>query len=99
MNGRNNTDPPAPEPIAYDVLLRVTGLAGNDVQVAEFIRRLSRSPLFTDVNLIISDEQTVENEKVRHFQVEMGLNPNPDMSRLGQHDDGNNVTSIDVPGN
>ncbi|MGA2230071.1 MAG: PilN domain-containing protein [Tepidisphaeraceae bacterium] len=99
QNGKNNTEPPAPEPIAYDVNLRVTGVAANDVQVAEFIRNLSQSPLFTDVNLIISDELTVENEKVRHFQVEMGLNPNPDLSHLGQHPGGNSVTSIDVPTN
>jgi hypothetical protein len=99
QNGKNNSEPPAPEPIAYDVTLRVAGVAANDVQVAEFIRNLSQSPLFTDVNLIISDELTVENEKVRHFQVEMGLNPNPDLSHLGQHTAGNSVTSIDVPTN
>jgi Tfp pilus assembly protein PilN len=66
--------PPAPaEPIAYDVTLRVSGVAGTDMQVAEFIRRLGHSALFKDVNLVISDEDTVDDEKVRKFQIEMNL--------------------------
>lgn len=76
------TGMPTDEPINYAVLIRVSGVAANDVQVAEFIRRLSHSPLFTDVNLVISDELTQDTQKFRHFQVEMSLNNDADVKSL-----------------
>jgi Tfp pilus assembly protein PilN len=75
------------EPIKYAVTLRVTGIAANDMQVAEFIRNLSHSPLFTDVNLIVSDEldQDQGAHKVRRFEVEMTLNNDADLKGLENH--------------
>jgi len=67
------------EPILYDVTLTVSGTAANDVQVAELIHKLGLSPLFKDVNLVISDELTPTGPaadpklKLRKFQIEMGL--------------------------
>src|SRR4051812_37829360 len=46
----------ANEPRRYDVTMKVTGVAHNDVQVAQFIAMLNRSPLLSDVNLLITDE-------------------------------------------
>jgi Tfp pilus assembly protein PilN len=65
--------PPA-APRVYDVDMKISGIAPTDVQVAQFISRLSRSPLFKDVNLVISDEFVVEDTKVRKFQIELALN-------------------------
>lgn len=66
---------PAPQAKAYDVALKLTGVAQTDVQVAQFINRLSRSKLLKDVNLVIVDQYVVEADKVRKFQLEMMLNP------------------------
>jgi hypothetical protein len=57
------------------------------MQVAEFIRNLSHSPLFTDVNLIVSDEldQDQGAHKVRRFEVSMTLNNDADLKGLENH--------------
>ena len=77
MKQANST--PAPQPSAqraqYDIALKVTGMAGNDVQVAQFITRLNSSKLLKDVNLIVSEEFKSVDEKLRKFQIEMMLNP------------------------
>ena len=71
-----NNDPPK-----YDVLVRLTGVADNDVQVGEFISKLTKSSLLKDVNLVISDTMSREKEKssLRRFQLEMMLNPTADV--------------------
>ena len=63
------------QPIVYDVSMRVTGVASNDVQVAQFITKLNASRLLKDVNLVISDEFKNGDDKLRKFQIEMALNP------------------------
>jgi Tfp pilus assembly protein PilN len=90
---KKDASAPAPEPIAYDVSLRMKGVAGNDVQVAEFIRRLSRVRIFKDVNLVISDELTQDDQKLRRFEVEMSLDPNVDADSLQNHSASNNSTA------
>jgi hypothetical protein len=78
---------PAMEAKVYDVSMKVTGLAGTDVQVAQFISKLNTSPLFRDVNLIISDTYQVPNQSgiqtnevvMRKFQIELSLNPAADV--------------------
>jgi hypothetical protein len=65
----------APEPRVYDVTMKLTGVADSDLQVAAFITRLSKSPLFQDVNLVVSDEFEQSKDKIRKFQIDMALNP------------------------
>jgi Tfp pilus assembly protein PilN len=65
----------SPQVTQFDVVLKVTGVAGNDVQVAQFITRLNSSKLLKDVNLIVSEEFKNVDEKLRKFQIEMQLNP------------------------
>ncbi len=65
----------APEPPRYDVYLRLTGVADNDIQVAQFITKLNRSPLLKDVNLVITDTFAKDNSSLRRFQLEMMINP------------------------
>jgi Tfp pilus assembly protein PilN len=79
--------PPPPAPKKYDVTLKITGIADNDVQVAQFITKLNTSSLLRDVNLVISDEfqQTRDGsgekvgDKLRRFQIEMALRPDADV--------------------
>jgi hypothetical protein len=60
---------------AYDVSIRLTGMADTDVQVAQFLAKLNQSKLVRDVNLIISDEFTVNDAKLRKFQIDMQVDP------------------------
>ena len=65
----------ANEPPRFDVFLKLTGVADNDVQVGEFINKLTRSPLLREVNLVITDTFTKEKSTLRRFQLEMMINP------------------------
>jgi Tfp pilus assembly protein PilN len=67
------------EPKLYDVALKLTGVARSDVQVAQFLRNLSRSKLLRDVNLVISEEHAQSEEKLRKFQIEMMINPDAEV--------------------
>lgn len=78
----------APPPVKrYDVTMKITGIADNDVQVAQFISKLNGSTLLRDVNLVISDEfQQVRDgsgektgDKLRRFQIEMALRPDAEV--------------------
>lgn len=81
LEGRNRTAAPVAK--VYDVFIRIEGIASTDVQVAQLIARLNRSPLFKEVNLVISDVYTNkvkvngsdQDETLRKFQIEMMLNP------------------------
>jgi Tfp pilus assembly protein PilN len=82
-----------PAPRVYDVTLRITGIADNDVQVAQFITRLNTSSLLRDVNLLISDEyqqvrtQTGEKtgDKLRRFQIDMALRADAEVKPGAEH--------------
>jgi len=64
-----------PQAKVYDVTIKVTGVADNDSQVAQFMAALNKSKLIRDVSLLISDEYVVNEAKMRKFQVEMTLDP------------------------
>jgi len=66
-------------PRRYDVFLKLTGIAYTDVQVAQYLTRLSRSKLLRDVNLVVSEEFTHGTSKVRKFQIEAMLNNDADV--------------------
>jgi hypothetical protein len=68
-----------PQAKVYDVTIKVTGIADNDSQVAQFMAALNKSKLIRDVNLLISDEFVVQEAKMRKFQVEMTLDPNAEV--------------------
>src|SRR5688572_6398443 len=72
------TGKPAAQPRVYDVSMRATGIAQNDVLVAQFIRKLNKSTLLKDVNLMFTDEfepGQKDGPKLRKFQLELKLNP------------------------
>jgi len=89
LEGRGGAQAPVTAKV-YDVSIRIEGVASTDVQVAQFIARLNRSPLFKDVNLVVSEEfkpgqngyqnaadarNRGPDETLRKFQIEMMLNP------------------------
>lgn len=68
-----------PPPKLYDVTVTLTGVAPDDVQVAQFIRNLSLSPLLQDVNLVVVDQGKMGDDPVRRFQLKMMINPSADL--------------------
>ena len=78
-SGGGSTPPPVAKGKAYDVTIRLTGIADTDVQVAQFLARLNQSKLVRDVNLIISDEFAVAEAKMRKFQIDMSVDPNAEV--------------------
>jgi Tfp pilus assembly protein PilN len=66
---------PQPEPVKYDVYLKLTGIADSDVQVAGFMSKLNESRLVTDVRLMISDTFKHGDREMRRFVIEMLQNP------------------------
>jgi hypothetical protein len=73
--GSAKSSAPVPQAKNYDVTVRVTGRADNDVQVAQFMAKLNQSELVQDVNLVVSDEEVVNEARMRQFQIEMQINP------------------------
>ena len=78
-NGAAKPAAPVPQAKTYDVTVKVTGRADNDVQVAQFMARLNQSELVQDVNLVVSDEEVVNETRMRQFQIEMQINPNAEV--------------------
>jgi hypothetical protein len=71
------------QPRLFDVTMKLTGIADNDVQVAQFMNNLARSRLLRDVNMVVSDEYqpTAKDDKLRKFVIEMTLNPEAEVKR------------------
>src|SRR5688572_8681146 len=67
--------PPAPEPVQYDVYLKLVGIADTDVQVAQFIAKLNACPLVSDVNLLVTGETKQGDREMRKYEIEMIQNP------------------------
>jgi Tfp pilus assembly protein PilN len=70
----------APQAKNYDVTLRLNGVAQTVEQVGDFLGVMSKSKMFTDVNLISTEEYKKQGEdedgpKLRKFAIEMKLNP------------------------
>lgn len=72
------------KPKLYDTTLRMVGMAYTDLQVAEYINNLSRSPYFEDVNLLVSREVSYQDQPMRRFEVEMVVRSEPKPSTEAQ---------------
>lgn len=70
--------PTSSQPRSYEVTMRATGVAMDDVQVSQFITKMNQSRFLRDVNLLYTDEFTPgqkDGDKLRKFQIEMSLDP------------------------
>jgi Tfp pilus assembly protein PilN len=72
------------KPAQFDIHLKITGIARDDIQVAQLISRLSHSGMFQDVNLIVSDtfdpqpqngNDKTKGPSLRRWQLEMMVDP------------------------
>jgi Tfp pilus assembly protein PilN len=89
----NTNAQPGSEAKLYDVSIKITGVAGTDVQVAQFITRLNQSQLVRDVNLVVSEEFDGDGEALRRFQIEMAVSPNADVASLAEKP---KVTAVEI---
>ena len=65
---------PAPEVPQDEVTLRLVGVAPTDVQVAQYMTSLSRSEMFSDVNLAFSEEvKLIDDYLMRKFRIDLQL--------------------------
>jgi Tfp pilus assembly protein PilN len=72
-----------PDPVPQQVVsLALIGVAPTDVQVAQYIAKLTQSPLLTDVSLIFSEETKINETPMRKFRIEMALSPTADVRAL-----------------
>jgi len=72
----------------------VTGTAYNDGQVAQYIARLTKSRLLKDVNLSVTDEFVLGDDKLRKFQIEMMLDPDADLTNITKGEGQNANVSV-----
>jgi Tfp pilus assembly protein PilN len=72
-----------PEAQQLDAYIKITGVADNEGQVAQFMSRLNGSKLLSDVNLLQTDQITQDKVTMKKFQIEMRLNPDAEV-REGQ---------------
>lgn len=70
-----------PQAKIYDVSMKITGLANDDVQVASFISKLNRSRMLKEVNLVYTDTAKggEDVKDMRKFQIEFALDPTADV--------------------
>jgi Tfp pilus assembly protein PilN len=65
-----STAPPAPQP-ARSMMLEVTGFSPTDMDVANFVGRLSDYPLFANVKMRYSRTHRVDEAPARQFRIEL----------------------------
>ncbi len=68
---------PAPEPKLFDVTLKLVGIAPTDAEVAAFIGALTRSPIISEANLLLSLEYDYRGQSLRRFEIELCLRDQP----------------------
>ena len=71
-----NPNQPMPEPEVdpTKVTLDLVGVAPTDVQVAKFMTALGQAELFQDIELVFSQEVTIEHHTMRKFRITMRVN-------------------------
>ena len=79
-DSKKKADEPAPP--RYIVTVTMTGVAPTDVQVAQYMAQLSRSPLLEDVNLVFSEEAKIEDQTMRRFRIDMSLKADADVRQV-----------------
>lgn len=67
----------APENL--EVMITITGLAGTDLEVAQFITAMSHCSLMESVDLIYSQEEEIDEIVAREFQVILRLKSDADV--------------------
>lgn len=70
----SDNGPELPKIPPTEATIYMIGVAETDVQVAQYMQALGRSPMFMELNLVFSQEDTVGKRDLRRFRVDMKLN-------------------------
>lgn len=82
VNARTTDGPIPATSFPIQTRVEVVGLAGTDMQVAQFINYMSRNPLVDQVELEYSEQADYMDAVVREFSVVVELRINADMDLL-----------------
>lgn len=63
----------------YQVNVTLVGVAPTDVEVSRYMAELNAHPLLLNVSLEYSEERKFEGDRMRQFQIRMGLNGDLDV--------------------
>ncbi|MCD6392331.1 MAG: PilN domain-containing protein [Planctomycetes bacterium] len=66
---------------ASETTIEIKGIAPSDIEVAEYIARLSNSVLFDSVALVESKEHKIDNTRFREFKLKTMLRKNEVLSK------------------
>ncbi|HSU66766.1 MAG TPA: PilN domain-containing protein [Tepidisphaeraceae bacterium] len=85
IQGQQRSESAGAQAQQFDVRLKLTGVARDDIQVAQLISRLSHNPMFQEVNLVVSEsfsQGRPDGNKaaaLRRWQLDMMLNPHAEV--------------------
>lgn len=81
--GKNNKNTPEePKAPKIEVTMSMTGVAPTDIDVAQYMSKLSTSQLLNDLNLVYSEEKVIQDSKLRRFRIDMQLSETADVRQL-----------------
>lgn len=81
-SGQPATEKPKPTPPRFDFRIELAGLATTDEDVADYYESLVNCPLLTRVDMIFSQDTTVDNAQLRKFKIEASLRANVDARQI-----------------
>ena len=65
-----------------EVTMILTGVAPTDVQVAQFMTVLGKSPIFLEPTLSYSEDIIIEDQHLRKFEVSLTINQEIDLNKI-----------------
>lgn len=79
--------PDEPEVKPTELTLTLIGVAPTDLEVSQFLEHLNRHELFDNIFLQYSEDTTIQDQKMRKFELELTLNQNIPPNRLNADTD------------
>lgn len=76
--GQAPASKPKPSPPRFDFTIELTGLSATDEDIADYIQALVQCPLLEKVEMIGTEDTTVEEVAMRKFRVEAKIRPTAD---------------------
>lgn len=82
----NLAKPDQPEIKPTELTLKLVGVAPTDLEVSQFLERLSHHELFQNIYLQYSEDTTIQEQQMRKFEVDLTLNQDipPDHLHAGE---------------
>jgi uncharacterized protein YneF (UPF0154 family) len=79
---KKDQQPPPIQVQSTEMILNMVGVAPTDDEVAEFMSALSSHELFYAVNLVFTEDATIQDHAARKFRLEMKVSQDMDLSQV-----------------